>query len=96
MSNKKAYQEKIEAELDLAMAKLNELRAQARSSAADVHIKYDKQIETLEKEVVAVKSKVKAMAEAGENSWEQLKNGVEHGWNALHSAVQDAVDNFKK
>jgi hypothetical protein len=30
MSTKKTSQEKIEAELDLAMAKLNELKAQAR------------------------------------------------------------------
>lgn len=96
MSTKQAYQEKIEAEVELALAKLAKLKAQARSSTADARIKYSKQIETLEQEVVTIRSKVKEMAAAGEDSWEQLKYGVEHGWSALSSAVQDAVAKYKE
>jgi uncharacterized protein YgiM (DUF1202 family) len=96
MSTKKAYQEKIEAEVELALAKLAELKARARTSAADAHIKYGKQIDTLEQEVVTIRSKVKEMDAAGEDSWEQLKYGVEHGWSALSTAVQDTVTKYKQ
>ncbi len=47
MSTKEAYKQKIEAEVELAQAKLAELKAQAKSSAADASIKYAKQIEEL-------------------------------------------------
>ncbi len=96
MSSKEDYQEKIEAEMELALATLAKLKAQARTSTADARIKYSKQIDTLEQEVVAIRSKVKEMAAAGEDSWEQLKYGVEHGWSALSTAVQDAVAKYKK
>ncbi len=96
MSSKEVYQEKIEAEVELALAKLAELKAQARTSAADARIKYSKQIDTLEQEVVAIRKKVKEMGAAGEDSWEQLKYGVEHGWSALNTAVQDAVTKYKQ
>lgn len=36
------------------------------------------------------------MAETGEDSWEQFKDSVEHGWNALYSTVQDAVAKIKE
>lgn len=96
MSTKEAYQEKLEAEVELALATLAKLKARARTSTADAHIKYSKQIDTLEQEVIAIKSKVKEMAAAGEDSWEQLKYGVEHGWSALSTAVQDAVAKYKE
>jgi hypothetical protein len=96
MSSKEAYQEKMEAEVELALAKLATLKAQARTSTADARIKYSKQIETLEQEVIAIRIKVKEMAAAGEDSWEQLRYGVEHGWSALSTAVQDAVAKYKE
>ncbi len=43
MSTKEAYKQKIDAELELAQAKLAELKAQAKISTADARIKYAKQ-----------------------------------------------------
>jgi phage host-nuclease inhibitor protein Gam len=91
MSTKENYQEKLEAEVELALATLTKLRAQARNSKADARIKYSEQIDKLEKEVVAVRSKIKEMAEASEDSWQTLKDG----WSALSSAVQDTVAKLK-
>lgn len=96
MSTKKAYQEKIDAELELVSAKLSELKARARISAAKAHSKYGKEIDALEQEVVTIRSKVKEMEEAGEDSWEQLKYGVEQGWSALSTAVHDAAAKYKQ
>ena len=96
MSTKESYKEKIEAEVDLAQAKLAELKAQARSSAADAHIKYDDQIDKLQQKVDVARDKLKELGEVGEDSWEHLKDGIEHTWKDLNSTVSDAVARFKK
>ncbi len=96
MSTKEAYKEKIEAEVDLAQAKLAELKAQARSSTADARIKYDDQIDKLQQRVDATRDKLKELGESGEDSWEQLKDSIEHTWKTLNSAVRDAVARIKK
>jgi hypothetical protein len=95
MSTKEAYQQKIEAELELAQAKLAELKAQAKSSAADARIKYAKQVDELEQKVDATKAKLKELGEASNESWEQLKDGVETAWGALIAAFRDAAAKFK-
>jgi hypothetical protein len=43
MTTKQAYKQKMEAELELAQAKLAEFKAQAKSAAADTQIKHAKE-----------------------------------------------------
>lgn len=95
MSTKEAYKQKIEAELELAKAKLAELKAQANSSAADARIKYAEQLDELEQKIDATKAKLRELDEASEDTWERLKEGVESSWHALSSAVRHAADKFK-
>ena len=95
MSTKEAYKQKIEAEVELAQAKLAELRAVAKGCAADTRIKYDQQIEELQQKVDATKTKLKALAETGEDAWEHLKDGVDNAWGALSSAVKDTAAKLK-
>ena len=51
MSTNEAYKQKIEAEIELAHAQLAELKAPAKSYAADARIKYTQQVEKLEQDV---------------------------------------------
>jgi len=95
MSTKEAYKQKIEAEVELVQAKLAGLKAEAKSSAADTRIKYDKQIEELEQKVDATKAKLKELGEAGEDAWEHLKDGVESAWSTLSNAVKDTTAKLK-
>ena len=95
MSTKEAYKQKMEAELELAQAKLAEFKAQAKSSAADVRIKYAKQVDELEQKVDATKGKLKELGEASDDAWEQIKVGVESAWGALSAAIQNAAAKFK-
>ncbi len=94
MSTKEAYKQKIEAELELAQAKLAELKAQAKISTADVRIAYAKQIDALEQGIDTTKARLKELGEAGEEAWQQLKEGVESAWGTT-AAVQDAAAKFK-
>ncbi len=96
MSTKEAYKQKIEAELELAQAKLAEFKAQAKSSAADARIKHAKQVEELEQKVDATKAKLKELGEASDDAWEQLKVGVESAWGALSAAIRNAAAKFKE
>ena len=95
MSTKEAYKQKIEAELELAQAKLAEFKAKAKNSAADTRIKYSKQVDELEQKVDATKVKLKELGEASDDAWEQLKVGVESAWDALSTAIRNAAAKFK-
>ena len=88
MSTKEAYKQKIEAEVELAQAKLAKLKADAKNSAADVRIGYENQIEELEQKIGATKTNLKELSEASEEAWEHMKSGAENAWNALSSAVK--------
>jgi flagellar motility protein MotE (MotC chaperone) len=95
MSTKEAYKQKMEAELELAQAKLAEFRAQAKSSAADMRIKHSKQVDELEQKVDATKAKLKELGVAGDDAWEQLREGVESAWVTLSAAIQNAAAKLK-
>jgi hypothetical protein len=95
MSTKEAYKQKIEAELELAQAKLAEFQAQAKISTADARINHAKQVEEIEQRVGATKAKLKELGDASEEAWEQLKDGVESAWGALSVAIRNAAAKFK-
>ena len=96
MSTREAYKQKIEAELELAQAKLAEFKAQAKISTADARIQHAKQVDEIEQRVGATKAKLKELCEASEDAWEQLKDGVESAWSTLSVAIQNAAAKFKK
>jgi hypothetical protein len=91
MSTKDAYKQKIEAELELAQAKLLELKAHVKNSTADVRIKYAKLSDDLEHRYETTKSKLKELNDAGDEAWEKLKGGVEHAWKDLKQAIHEAT-----
>lgn len=96
MSTKDAYKQKIEAEVELAQAKLAELRAKAKSSVADARIKYATQLDDLEQGVEATKAKLKELGEANEDAWEHLKAEMESAWGALRDGVRDIAAKLNK
>ncbi|MFA6900898.1 MAG: hypothetical protein WC256_11920 [Desulfurivibrionaceae bacterium] len=96
MSTRDAYKQKIEAEVELAQAKLAELRARAKSSVADARLKYAKQIDDLELGVETTKVKLKELSEANEDAWEHLKAEVESAWGTLRDGVRDIAATLNK
>lgn len=95
MSTREAYKQKVEAELELAQAKLAELKANSKSAVADARIKYARHVDELELRLADTKSKLKELEEAGENAWERLKGGVDSAWDELSAAVRDSASKFK-
>jgi len=95
MSTKDAYKQKIEAEVELAQARLAEFKAHAKGSAADARIKYAKQVEELEQGVDAMKTKLQELGEANEDAWGHLKDEVESAWDSLKDSLQSIVAKVK-
>jgi hypothetical protein len=83
MCMNEAYKQKIEAEIELAQAQLAELKAQAKSYAADARIKYTQQVEKFEQNVDATWVEMKELVEDRNDDWEQFRGGVEGAWSAL-------------
>ncbi len=96
MSTKEAYKQKIEAELELAKAQLEQLQAQAKISSADAAMEFSKEIDDLEMNVGNAKTKLKDLEDADDTTWENIKDGADHAWNSLKTSVGNAAAKFKK
>lgn len=95
MSQKQAYQEKMEAQLKEWGAKIDELKAKAEKAEADAKLEYHKRIDGLQAKRNAVEAKLAEVKASGEEAWENLKDGAERAWNELRSAVNEAASKFK-
>ncbi len=95
MGEKELYQQKMKAELDLWKAEIDKLKAKAAGANADAQLKLNKQIKSLQSEIKEGKVKLSALAEATDDAWHSMKEGVESAWSSLTTAVGDAVEKFK-
>ncbi|NTU93341.1 MAG: hypothetical protein HGA56_04930 [Chlorobiaceae bacterium] len=95
MNMKAAYKQKVEAELEIAHARLDEFKAKAKNFTADTRIKYAKHLDELEGGVDSAKNKLKELGDAGEDGWEKMKDGVESALHGLRKAIHDVTEKFK-
>ncbi|MFA7566936.1 MAG: hypothetical protein WCY01_07895 [Alkalispirochaeta sp.] len=95
MSDKELYRQKKQAQLDEWQADVDKLKAKVSRADADVQLKMNKQIRTLESKIADGKAKLSQLAEASDAARESLKEGVESAWDSLKSAVSDAASKFK-
>ena len=95
MNEKELYQQKMQARLDEWKAEIARLKAKASGASADVQLEVNRKIETLEGKIEEGKAKLAELAEAGEDAWESIKDGVESAWDSLKSAAADAASKFK-
>jgi nucleotide-binding universal stress UspA family protein len=93
---RKAYQEKIENQLKEWAAKIDELKAKAEKSKAEVKIKYLEQIQELKSKQETVKQKLHELRESGDEAWGDFKEGVEDALGEMKKALKRAVSRFKK
>ena len=92
---RKAYEEKLDAQLKEWNAKIALLKAKAENAKAGVKIDYYKTIEALEQKQDKAKTKLLELQTAGDEAWEAVKTGAEKAWNEVKTALHDAVEKFK-
>lgn len=93
-SNKQAYQQKLQAQLDEWSAEIDQLKAKAKQADADAQIDYNNEIETLKSYQAKADAKLSELKSASDDAWQDLKSGTEDAWKNLESAIKSATNRF--
>lgn len=96
MDKDQAYQEKMNAQLKVLSARIDELKAMAQKAKAEVKIEYMEGLEALEANQKTLKKKLADMKKAGKAAGKDLKEGIETSLFDLKKAVESAFDRFKQ
>jgi chromosome segregation ATPase len=92
---RKAYEEKLDAQLKEWNAQIALLKARAENAKADAKVDYHKAIEALEHKQDKAKTKLQELKTAGDEAWDAVKTGAEKAWAEVKTAYHDAVSKFK-
>ena len=92
---RKAYEEKIEAQLEEWNAQIALLRTRADKARAEAKIEYYKTIEALQHRQDEARVKLHELKDAGDEAWEDLKTGTEKAWAEVKATFHSAASKFK-
>ena len=92
---RKAYEEKLDAQLKEWNAQITLFKAKAKNAEADAKIDYYKTIEALEQKQDKAKTKLQELQTVGDDAWEAVKTGAEKAWAEVKTAYHDAASKFK-
>jgi hypothetical protein len=92
---RKAYEEKLDAQLNEWNAQIALLKARAETAKAEAKIEYYKTIDALQHRQDEARTKLHELKTAGDEAWEDLKTGAEKAWDEVKSAFHDAISKFK-
>ena len=92
---RRAYEEKLDAQLREWSAQNALLKAKADKAKADVKIDYYKTIDTLQSKQDEARTKLQELKTAGDEAWEDLKTGAEKVWSEVKIAYHEATSRFK-
>jgi hypothetical protein len=95
MEKRKAYEEKLDAQLQEWSAQISLLKAKADNAKADVKIEYYKIIEAFQRKQNEAKTKLGELKKAGDEAWEDVRTGAEKAWAEVKTAYHDASSRFK-
>jgi hypothetical protein len=92
---RKAYEEKLDAQLKEWDAQIALLKAKAENAKADAKIDSYKTIEALEHKQDKAKTKLQELKTSGDEAWEAVKGGAEKTWAEVKAAYHDALSKFQ-
>lgn len=94
MSEKQAYEKKLQAKLDEWSAEIDKLKAKADSAEADVQLDYNRRIDGLRSMQQAANERLVALRDSSDNAWQDLKGGMESALDSLGNALRSAHSRF--
>lgn len=92
---RKAYEEKLDAQLEEWDAQIALFKARADKSKAEAKIEYYKTIEALQHKQDEARKKLNELKTAGDEAWEDLRTGAEKAWDEIKAAFHSAASKFK-
>jgi len=94
-TERNAYIAKMKTKLDKWNAKIDKLEIEARQAGSDEKAKLSIQVVNLQAKRTEVNEKIEALLRASEDTWKELRAGVESSWGVLDKAGHSAIANFK-
>lgn len=96
MQNKrKAYEEKLDAQLEEWSAQIALLKARADKAKAEARIEFNESIEALQHRQNEARVKLSELKTSGDEAWEDIKTSAEKVWDEVKAAFQNAASRFK-
>jgi chromosome segregation ATPase len=97
MSTKDQYVEKRQAEIDKWNAEIENLEAKITEVDADAKAKleHEEHMAALRQKRDEAKAKLAEIQAAGDDTWEGLKDGLEHTWTAIKDGFEKVTSKFK-
>ena len=92
---RKAYEEKLDAQMKEWNAQIDLLKAKADKAKAEAKIEYYKTIEAVQRKQNDAAAKLRELKTAGDDAWEDIKTGAEKAWAEVKTAYHDASSRFK-
>lgn len=92
---RKAYEERFDAQLKEWCAEIALLNAKAGKARADAKIEYYKTIEMLQGKQDTTRVKFQELRMAGDDTWEDLKSGIDGVWAEVTTAFKIAASRFR-
>ncbi len=92
---RKAYEEKLDAQLDEWNAQIALLKAKADKVKAEAKVEYYKTIEALQHKQDGAWEKLNELKTAGDEAWDDLKIGAGKAWAEVEAAFHEATSKFK-
>jgi len=92
---RKAYEEKLDAQLEEWNAQIALFKARADKAKAEAKIEYYKTIEALQHRQDEARAKLSELKTSGDEAWEDLKTGAEKVWAEVKAAFHGAASKFK-
>lgn len=92
---RKAYEEKLAAQLEEWNAQVALFKAKADKATAEAKIEYYKTIDALQRKEEEARTKLQGLKAAGDEAWEDLKAGAENAWTEIKTAFHSAASKFK-
>jgi len=85
---KQAFVAEMRGELDRLNGSIEKLQQQGSELAGEARQQWEKQLATLREKRDAVRSKLPAIEQAGDDAWQELRDGVRGAWREMEEAYQ--------
>ena len=94
MELQEAYKQKKAAQLNEWSAQINLLEAKVKNAEADLRVKYSSELVELRARQHAASEKMKELAKASGDAWEQVKETSDKIWDDLKTGLAEAQAKF--
>ena len=95
MNERELYRQKQQAQLEEWKADLGKLKARAAREESEAQLSLSEQVKTFEIRIEEQQANLTRLAQASDDTWESIKEGMETGWDSLKSAFSDAAAKLK-